>query len=82
MKEQRKVRKMGNSLSVNMTELLKRIGADQGDLLDLEIVEDEEIRIKKHKDIQLPEGISEDFFDVLRETVAEYDHTLRKLKDR
>ena len=79
---ERKVIKMGNSLGVNMTEALKRIGAKKGDALAIEI-ENGEIKIKKQQTkVDLPAGISEDFFDILESTIQDYDQTLKGLKDR
>ncbi|GAA0594095.1 hypothetical protein GCM10009001_07770 [Virgibacillus siamensis] len=79
---ERNVIKMGNSLGVNMTDALKEINAEKGDTLSIEIV-DKEIRLrKKQPKVDLPEGISEDFFKVLEDTVEYYDKTLKGLKDR
>lgn len=79
---ERKVIKMGNSLGISMTDALKEIGATKGDAVSIE-VKDEEIRITRQQPkIDLPQGVSEDFFKVLESTVEYYDKTLKSLKDR
>ncbi|MFD1360952.1 AbrB/MazE/SpoVT family DNA-binding domain-containing protein [Lentibacillus salinarum] len=79
---ERKVIKTGNSLGANMTDALKKIGAEKGDTLSIEVI-DHEIRItKKQPKIELPQGVSEDFFKVLESTADYYDKTLKGLKDR
>ncbi|SFA56854.1 hypothetical protein SAMN05216169_10581, partial [Anoxybacillus pushchinoensis] len=36
----------------------------------------------KSKKVDLPKGISQDFFEVLNETLEEYDETIKGLIDR
>lgn len=82
MEMERKVTKMGNSLGINMTEALRKIGAVQGDFLAVE-VDGDVIRItKRQPKVSLPEGLSPDFFEVLNSTMNEYDETIKGLKDR
>jgi antitoxin MazE len=82
MEMERKVTKMGNSLGINMTEALRKIGAVQGDLLAIEVEGDVIHITKRQPKISLPEGLSPDFFDVLNSTLNEYDETIKGLKDR
>lgn len=80
---ERKVIRFGSSLGVSLTNALKQIGADIGDIMNV-AVRDDEIVIKKSrsKNFALPKGISPDFFDTLGTVMDEYDETLKGLKDR
>lgn len=80
---ERKVTKFGNSLGITMTDALKQVGLDQGDIVSIEVNPAAgEIIIKKSTKVSLPEGISADFMDTLTDVMEEYDQTLRGLKDR
>lgn len=80
---ERKVTKFGNSLGITMTDALKQLGLDQGDLVSIDVSPDSgEIIIRKSTKVSLPEGISPDFMDTLTDVIEEYDQTLRGLKDR
>lgn len=84
MKKQmeRKVTRIGNSMGISMTEALKLIGADIGDYVTIEY-HDQEIRVrKKHKQMDVPQGVDPELFDVLKEGMTEYHETLKALKDR
>lgn len=79
---ERKITKVGNSFGVTIpSELLKRAGLKHGDDIQLELI-DGVIQISKSRKVALPEGISEDFFDVLNETVSDYDQTIKGLVKR
>lgn len=79
---ERKVLKVGNSLGVTFPmEFLNKLGIHQGDEIQMELEEDK-IVIKKSKKVDLPKGISQDFFEVLNETLEEYDGTIKGLIDR
>ncbi|MDP4095832.1 AbrB family transcriptional regulator [Paenibacillus sp. P96] len=80
---ERKVTKFGNSLGITMTDALKQIGLDQGDIVSIDVDKStQEIIIRKSTKASLPNGISEDFMDSLAEVIREYDQTLHGLKDR
>ncbi|MGN7456259.1 AbrB/MazE/SpoVT family DNA-binding domain-containing protein [Paenibacillus pasadenensis] len=80
---ERKVTRIGNSLGLTLTEALKQIGAEQGDLVSIEVSPATgEIKIRKSTKVSLPEGISADFMDTLSEVMEQYDKTLHGLKDR
>ncbi|MCU6712410.1 AbrB family transcriptional regulator [Paenibacillus sp. J5C_2022] len=80
---ERKVTKFGNSLGITMTDALRQIGLDQGDIVSIDVSPDTgEIVIRKSTKVSLPEGISADFMDTLTDVIEEYDQTLRGLKDR
>ncbi|MBB6023678.1 antitoxin component of MazEF toxin-antitoxin module [Paenibacillus sp. JGP012] len=80
---ERKVTKFGNSLGITMTEALKQIGLEQGDMVQIEVDRTSgEIIIKKSVKVSLPNGISNDFMDTLASVMDEYDQTLKGLKDR
>ncbi|KHF26752.1 SpoVT / AbrB like domain protein [Anoxybacillus sp. BCO1] len=75
----RKVLKIGNSLGVTFpVEFLQKLDIHQGDEVQMEF-KDNQIVIKKSNKVNLPEGISKDFFDVLNETLEEYDETIKGL---
>jgi putative addiction module antidote len=79
---ERKVTKIGNSLGVTFpTELLKRLGVKQGDGVFIE-EQDGAIVIRKSQKVQLPKGVSTDFFDVLDKNMKQYDETIKGLVDR
>jgi len=78
----RKVLKIGNSLGVTFPmEFLQKLDIHQGDEIQMEL-ENNQIVIKKSNKVNLPNGISQDFFDVLNETLEEYDETIKRLVDR
>jgi antitoxin MazE len=80
---ERKVTKFGNSLGITMTEALKQIGLDIGDIVSVDVKEgSDEIIIKKVQKVSLPAGISSDFLETLSQVMSEYDETLKGLKDR
>ncbi|MFC4768500.1 AbrB family transcriptional regulator [Effusibacillus consociatus] len=80
---ERKVTKIGNSLGVTMTEALKKIGVDSGDIVSIDIREEAgEIVIKKSERMALPKGVTREFLETLHAVMNEYDETLKGLKDR
>jgi antitoxin MazE len=80
---ERKVTKFGNSLGITMTEALKQIGLNLGDIVSIDVKEgSDEIIIKKVQKVSLPAGISSDFLETLSQVMNEYDETLKGLKDR
>lgn len=79
---ERKITKIGNSLGITIPhELLQQAGLQQGDDIKLEFV-DGVIQLVKSRKVSLPDGISEDFFDVLNDTVKHYDQTIKGLVNR
>ncbi|TPG74357.1 AbrB family transcriptional regulator [Brevibacillus laterosporus] len=79
---ERKVTRIGNSVGVSMTDLLKKIGAEIGDTVSLEVNDKNEIVIKKSNKVELPEDIDPQFFEAIQYTIDNYDETLKGLKDR
>ncbi|MDN8593288.1 AbrB family transcriptional regulator [Chryseobacterium mucoviscidosis] len=80
---ERKVTKFGNSLGLTMTDALKKLGLEQGDMVHIEVDQSNgEIVIKKSTKVNLPNGISSDFMDTLSDVMDEYDQALKGLKDR
>ncbi|NWL86115.1 MULTISPECIES: AbrB family transcriptional regulator [unclassified Paenibacillus] len=80
---ERKVTKFGNSLGITMTEALKQIGLELGDVVLIDVKEaDGEIVIRKANKVTLPAGISTEFLETLSNVMEEYDETLKGLKDR
>ncbi|MDN6294702.1 MAG: AbrB/MazE/SpoVT family DNA-binding domain-containing protein [Atopostipes suicloacalis] len=79
---ERKITKIGNSYGITIpNDLLKKAGLQHGDNVQLEYVNDE-IKITRSRKVSLPEGISEDFFETVQETMVEYDSTIKGLVDR
>ncbi|MCM3760237.1 AbrB/MazE/SpoVT family DNA-binding domain-containing protein [Halalkalibacter oceani] len=79
---ERKITKIGNSLGVTFpAELLKRLGVAHGDDVFIE-EQDGAIVIRKSKKVQLPKGVSDDFFDILDKNMKQYDETIKGLVDR
>ncbi|MCL6588031.1 MAG: AbrB/MazE/SpoVT family DNA-binding domain-containing protein [Anoxybacillus sp.] len=82
LKAERKVLKIGNSLGVTFpAEFLQKLDLQHGDEIQLQL-EDDRIVMKKSNKVDLPNGISKDFFDVLNETLEEYDETIKGLIER
>ncbi|UJL47347.1 AbrB/MazE/SpoVT family DNA-binding domain-containing protein [Virgibacillus sp. NKC19-16] len=81
-KHERKVTKIGNSYGITFPkELLKEAGISYGDNVQLEVKEGD-IVLKKGKQVELPEGISEDFFEVLERNTDKHKETINELVDR
>ncbi|NBI27525.1 AbrB/MazE/SpoVT family DNA-binding domain-containing protein [Chengkuizengella marina] len=79
----RKVTKIGNSLGVTMTDALKKINANLGDNVSVEVDEKEEtIIIKKTNKVDLPRGFNPKFLKSMQKIVDRYDETFIELKDR
>lgn len=78
----RRVSKFGNSFGVTLPiEVLKEIGLSQGD--DVQIaVEGEKIVLRKKGELNLPEGISSEFMDVLNQVIDEHSEAFKGLVDR
>jgi antitoxin MazE len=78
----RKVLKIGNSLGITFpAEFLRKLDLHQGDEIQIEL-ENDRIVMKKSNKVDLPKGISKDFFDVFNETIEKYDETIKGLIDR
>lgn len=78
----RKITKIGNSYGLTIpVEMLKEAGIKYGDNVQLKLI-DNNIQIVKERNVSLPDGISEDFFDVIEETMETYDQTIKGLVDR
>jgi len=79
---ERRITKIGNSLGVTFpSELLNQLNLSQGDEVTVE-VENNSLIIKKSRKVNLPNGISEDFFDVVNESFENYGKTIKKLDDQ
>jgi len=79
---ERRITKIGNSLGVTFpSELLSQLDLTQGDEVTL-VVENNSLIIRKSRKVNLPTGISEDFFDVVNESFEDYGKTIKNLADR
>lgn len=77
----RKVTQIGNSCGLTLSrEMLDHLKVSKGDDVQVEMKAGELI-LRRIQHTVYPDGISEDFFDVLNETIEKYDATLKELKD-
>lgn len=82
MELERKITKIGKSYGVTIPlDLLKKNNIHPGDMVQLSS-KDGEISLQKSCKVTLPEGISPDFFDVLKEITEKHDEALKGLVDR
>lgn len=78
----RKITQIGNSYGMTLSrEMLDHLKITKGDDVQVEMKAGELI-LRKIQHTVYPDGISEDFFDVLNETIEKYDATLKELKER
>lgn len=81
-KIERKVTKIGNSYGVTVpVDMLKEAGLSYGDNVQLE-AKDGEIVLRKKKEIELPEGVDDDFMDVLNGVIKEHEVAFKGLVDK
>lgn len=80
---QRRVKKVGNSLMIPLTEAFKKIGLNVGDSVVVHVNEEKgEIIIKPNRSIQMPEGLDEEFFEAYDRLMRRHYDTLNELKDK
>lgn len=78
----RKITKIGRSYGVTIpVEMLKAYGIEPGDTVKLSGSK-KSIKIKKSRTVELPDGISSDFFDVLQSNADLHEKTIKGLIDR
>jgi len=81
-KIERKVTKIGNSYGITVpVDMLKEAGLSYGDNVQLES-KDGEIVMRKKKDVKLPEGVDNDFMDVLNDVIEEHKVAFKGLVDK
>ena len=81
-KHERKITKIGNSYGITFPkEFLKEAGLSYGDNVEMELKEGE-IKLHKKEDVELPEGISADFFKILERNTKKHKETIEELVDR
>ena len=81
-KVERKVTKIGNSYGITVpVDMLKEAGLSYGDNVQLES-KDGEIVLKKISEIKLPEGVDNDFIDVLNDVIKEHKVAFKGLVDK
>lgn len=81
-KHERKITKIGNSYGITFPkELLKEAGLSYGDNVEMELKEGN-ITLHKKDEIELPEGMSPDFFKVLERNTKKHKETIEELVDR
>ncbi|WP_240377279.1 AbrB/MazE/SpoVT family DNA-binding domain-containing protein [Bacillus piscicola] len=79
---ERKVTKIGRSYGITIPlDMLKEHGIKPGDTVSV-TGKDGEISFKKSRKVDLPDGISSDFFEVLERNTQKHDETLKGLIDR
>jgi len=81
-KYERKVTKVGNSYGITFPkDVLKDAGISYGDNVQIEL-NDGKITLQKKKEINLPKGLSPDFFEVLERNTTKHNKTIEDLVDR
>lgn len=81
-KIERKVTKIGNSYGITVpVDMLKEAGLSYGDNVQLES-KDGEIVMRKKRDVKLPEGVDNDFMDVLNDVIEEHKVAFKGLVDK
>jgi antitoxin MazE len=81
-KVERKITKIGNSLGVTIpNHFLEMANISLGDEVVIDCV-DNKIILKKSEKIQKPEGLSDNFFEVLNKTMKNYKKTIEGLIER
>lgn len=81
-KIERKVTKIGNSYGVTIPiDMLKEAGISYGDHVQLDL-EKGKIMMEKKKEVRLPEGIDDDFMDVLNDVIKEHHEAFTGLVDK
>lgn len=81
-KIERKVTKIGNSYGITVpVDMLKEAGLSYGDNVQLES-KDGEIVMRKKRNVKLPEGVDNDFMDVLNDVIEEHKVAFKGLVDK
>jgi len=79
---ERKITRIGRSYGVTIPlDMLKENGIEPGDVVNV-TGKDGEISFKKNRKVDLPDGISPDFFEALERNTQKHDETLKGLIDR
>ncbi|MFD1067753.1 AbrB/MazE/SpoVT family DNA-binding domain-containing protein [Oceanobacillus locisalsi] len=78
----RKITKIGSSYGITIPlDILKEQGINPGDTVRVS-AKDGEISFKKSRSIELPDGISADFFETLESNVKKHEETVKGLIER
>lgn len=81
--EKRRVTQIGNSLGVTLPNtILDKLKLVKGDEVNVEVTGNQIIIKKKPVMVELPEGMPEDFFDVLKEEMEAHKETMKGLVNR
>lgn len=81
-KIQRKVTTVGNTTGITLSkEVLDHLNIKKGDLVDLVLNENGEVTFKKHTQLQI-DGVSDDFLQMVSDTIDEYEGALLNLSKR
>lgn len=76
---ERKIPKIGNSYGVTLpVHLLKQVGLQQGDHLQVD-VQDGQLVLRKKEDLILPDGVDAEFLDILNGVIKEHDQAFKGL---
>lgn len=79
---ERKVTKIGNNIGITLPiELLKQVGLEQGDDVQIE-VKDGKIVLRKKEKVMLPEGVDDEFMNILNDVINEHDKAFKGLVNR
>ncbi|MYL36145.1 AbrB family transcriptional regulator [Pontibacillus yanchengensis] len=78
----RKISKFGNSLGITLPkDELSKHKWDNGVDVDVKVYDDKIVLSRTNK-VDLPQGISPDFFETLETNYHQYEDTIKELKDR
>lgn len=79
---ERKITKIGNSYGVTIPiDMLKEAGISYGDHVQLDLKKGK-IMMEKKKEVRLPEGVDNDFMDVLNDVIKEHHEAFKGLVDK
>ena len=79
----KRITQIGNSLGLTLpNDLLKALNIKKGDEVLVELVGNQIVIKKIPKMIPLPEGVPEDFFDILEEEMEAHHEALKGLVNR
>ncbi|SFG75013.1 AbrB/MazE/SpoVT family DNA-binding domain-containing protein [Sporolactobacillus nakayamae] len=83
IKVDRKLVKLGNSIgSTFPPAILKHLNAEQGDSIEFVMQSDGTVTIKKQQKVTLPDGVDEDFINLVNKIVEEDDAVFKGLVNR
>lgn len=81
-KHERKITKIGNSYGITLPkEILKEANMAYGDTISVEI-KNGKIMLQRKEEIKLPDGLENDFMELLTDVIKEHETAFKGLVDR